>query len=98
MYLLHSFGEGLWRVCRDISAIPGCVMSVDTFYSEVARAAVDAGAHIVNDISGGRADRDMMSTVRTRLMRVLLHADDLVRPIGQACHSSTMLARAPSSA
>jgi dihydropteroate synthase len=40
------------------------VISVDTFYSEVAKAAVEAGAHIVNDVSGGRGDAKMLATVQ----------------------------------
>ena len=38
-------------------------LSVDTFRSEVARAAVAAGAHIINDISGGTFDDAMFTTV-----------------------------------
>jgi dihydropteroate synthase len=38
-------------------------ISVDTFYSEVAKAAAHAGATIVNDISGGQLDADMITTV-----------------------------------
>ncbi len=40
----------------------GIVMSIDTTRSEVAEAALDAGASIVNDVSGGLAD-DRMSAV-----------------------------------
>lgn len=39
------------------------IISVDTTWSEVARAAVKAGADIVNDISGGTYDGAMFSTV-----------------------------------
>jgi dihydropteroate synthase len=39
------------------------VISVDTTRSAVARAAVKAGADIINDISGGTYDRAMLSTV-----------------------------------
>jgi dihydropteroate synthase len=46
-------------------------LSVDTFYSKVARSAVEAGAHIVNDISGGRADPEMMATVRKGLIQLM---------------------------
>jgi dihydropteroate synthase len=43
---------------------PGAVISVDTFRSEIAREAVQgAGAAIINDISGGRADNKMIRTV-----------------------------------
>lgn len=39
------------------------ILSIDTFRSEVAKAAVDIGAAIVNDISAGNLDADMMKTV-----------------------------------
>ncbi|HYP44838.1 MAG TPA: dihydropteroate synthase [Propionibacteriaceae bacterium] len=41
----------------------GAVVSVDTMRAEVAERAVHAGARLVNDVSGGRADPDMLSTV-----------------------------------
>lgn len=55
------------RVVPAIEAIvahfPDALISVDTFRSPVARAAVQAGAHIVNDVSGGSLDADMLTTV-----------------------------------
>ena len=42
---------------------PSMIISVDTFYSSVAAAACKAGASMVNDISAGTIDRDMLSTV-----------------------------------
>ena len=44
-------------------AAEGVTISVDTMRAEVARAAVDAGAVLVNDVSGGRADPAMFETV-----------------------------------
>ena len=41
----------------------GAVVSVDTMRAGVARACVDAGAHLVNDVSGGLADPSMLPTV-----------------------------------
>ena len=38
-------------------------VSIDTMKSEVARAAVEAGAIVVNDVSGGLADPEMLPTV-----------------------------------
>ena len=38
-------------------------MSVDTTKGQVARRAIDAGATIVNDVSGGLADPDMLAAV-----------------------------------
>ncbi|MDP6391331.1 MAG: dihydropteroate synthase [Alphaproteobacteria bacterium] len=42
-----------------VAAHPGVVVSIDTFRSEVAAAALDAGAEIVNDVWALRADPDM---------------------------------------
>ena len=41
----------------------GVTVSVDTFYASVAQAAIDAGAHIINDVSGGRFDPKMFATL-----------------------------------
>ncbi|HEX5023851.1 MAG TPA: dihydropteroate synthase [Agriterribacter sp.] len=42
---------------------PGALVSIDTFSSGVAKAAVKAGAAIINDISAGNMDGEMISTV-----------------------------------
>ncbi len=44
------------------NAYPGICISVDTFYSEVAGVAHEAGANIINDISGGTLDPNMFPT------------------------------------
>ncbi len=53
------------RVIPVIKALSGkgVVMSVDTMRASTARLAVEAGAEIVNDVSGGAADPEMFSTV-----------------------------------
>ncbi len=60
-----SVAEELDRVLPVVSALAaaGASVSVDTMRAEVAAAAVDAGAVLVNDVSGGRADPDMFGTV-----------------------------------
>lgn len=59
--------EELKRVIPVIEAInrefPSSYISIDSFHSKVAREAVDAGAVIVNDISGGAFDREMLTIV-----------------------------------
>lgn len=40
-----------------------CVLSVDTFHASVAAAAIERGAAIINDVSGGREDAAMFATV-----------------------------------
>lgn len=42
---------------------PGIILSVDTFRSGVAKQALDHGASIINDVSAGMLDCDMMETV-----------------------------------
>lgn len=43
------------------SNFPGSIFSIDTFYSTVAKAAVNAGAGIINDISAGNMDSEMIA-------------------------------------
>ncbi len=42
---------------------PDSIISIDTYHSAVAKAAVNAGASIVNDISAGNMDETMLETV-----------------------------------
>jgi len=62
-----SAEEEINRVIPVIEAIaqqyPDAIISVDTFYSAVAIAAVKAGASVVNDVSGGTMDHDMLNVV-----------------------------------
>lgn len=60
-----SVEEELARVLPVIDALAesGAVVSVDTMRAEVARAAVEAGAAAVNDVSGGLADASMLGVV-----------------------------------
>jgi len=59
-----SVAEELRRVLPVVRALgeTGCV-SIDTMRAEVVAAAVDAGARLVNDVSGGRADPAMLPLV-----------------------------------
>lgn len=57
-----------------IKEFPEAYISVDTFRSEVARAAVGEGACLVNDISGGELDSAMYSTVADlKVPYILMH-------------------------
>jgi dihydropteroate synthase len=57
--------EELKRVLPVVQALAsaGASVTVDTMRAEVARAAIDAGAVGVNDVSGGLADGDMLGAV-----------------------------------
>ena len=50
------------------------VLTIDTFRASVAEAAINAGAHIINDISGGQLDDDMFAIVaRLQVPYILMH-------------------------
>src|SRR5579884_1022882 len=59
--------EELRRIMPVIEAVlrerPTAILSVDTYKAEVARAAVNAGCEIVNDVSALRWDKEMAATV-----------------------------------
>ncbi|MDE6809943.1 MAG: dihydropteroate synthase [Muribaculaceae bacterium] len=57
---LDRLGRGIEIVRHIAPAIP---VSIDTFRSSVAREAIEMGADIVNDISGGDLDPDMFETI-----------------------------------
>ncbi|GAB4820142.1 hypothetical protein N2152v2_007188 [Parachlorella kessleri] len=51
------------RALAEDEATRGTPLSIDTYYAEVAEAAVAVGASIVNDVSGGLLDERMLPTV-----------------------------------
>jgi dihydropteroate synthase len=62
-----SVQEELDRVLPVISALAGsgAAISIDTMRVEVAKAAINAGACMVNDVSGGKADSEMLPYIAT---------------------------------
>ncbi len=70
--------EELQRVIPLIEAIAGelpeALISIDTFRSKVAKNAIEAGASIINDVSGGQADEAMFKTVaKLKAPYILMH-------------------------
>jgi dihydropteroate synthase len=64
-----SLEEELRRVIPVIEQLRdkiGILISIDTSKSEVAKAALEAGASIVNDVTGGRGDEEMMPLIANR--------------------------------
>ncbi|WP_375492799.1 dihydropteroate synthase [uncultured Jatrophihabitans sp.] len=92
-----SADEELRRVKPVISTLAahGVAVSVDTYRASVAAAALDAGAIVVNDVSGGLGDDAMAAVVRdagcpwilmhwrghSERMQELAHYDDVVREV-----------------
>jgi dihydropteroate synthase len=62
-----SVNEELNRTVNIIKSIrqrfPDAIISIDTFRSEVAKAAIAEGASMINDVSGGTLDDSMFQTV-----------------------------------
>ncbi len=50
----------------------GVAISIDTMRAEVARAAIEAGAGVINDVSGGKSDPEMLSYVSTLTVPYIL--------------------------
>ncbi|WP_258101226.1 dihydropteroate synthase [Marinoscillum pacificum] len=93
--------EEINRVCGPIEAIskqfPDIQISIDTFRADVATAAVGSGASIVNDISAGLLDAQMLETVgklkvpyiamhmrgTPQTMKELTSYDDLLKEVMQ---------------
>ncbi|HEY5407643.1 MAG TPA: dihydropteroate synthase [Ginsengibacter sp.] len=71
------------------------LLSIDTYHSSVAKAAVNAGASIVNDISAGEMDKNMIHTVSSlgvpyicmhikglpETMHLTIHYDNIVTEV-----------------
>lgn len=51
------------KLIRSMPEAKDVAISVDTYRSDVARDAINAGAHIVNDVSAGLMDPEMLRTV-----------------------------------
>jgi dihydropteroate synthase len=73
-----SIEEEIRRVSKALQLItknlPEAILSVDTFRSTVAEAAVQEGACIVNDISAGALDPQMFSTIaKLQVPYVVMH-------------------------
>jgi len=62
-----------------ITNIPGIIISVDTVWSLTAKRSIEAGAHIINDISAGIIDPEMMSVVASfhHIPYIMMHMKGL---------------------
>lgn len=70
--------EELQRILPVVEALvkefPEIILSIDTFRSEVAQQCVEAGAAMINDISAGNLDEQMMETVaQLQVPYIMMH-------------------------
>lgn len=73
-----STADELKRIIPVIEAIhkrfPEAILSIDTFRAQVAQEGIEAGAHLINDISGGELDEAMFETVaKLGVPYILMH-------------------------
>ncbi len=53
---------------------PDILISVDTFRSDIAQVCIDAGAAIINDISAGNLDKEMIPTIgKLKVPYIMMH-------------------------
>lgn len=61
-----------------VKALPQAIVSIDTFYADVAKEAVKAGASIVNDVSAASIDPDLLRIVaELQVPYVLMHMNGI---------------------
>lgn len=67
--------ERLAKVIKSVrKQFPEVLISADTFRASIASKAIDAGANIINDISGGTMDEMMFSTIaKLKVPYILMH-------------------------
>jgi dihydropteroate synthase len=85
-----SVDEELARVIPVITTLRKNVsafISIDTSKAPVARAAIDAGAVIINDVTGGRADAEMFAVAaERRAALIIMHMQGMPRTMQAAPH------------
>ncbi|HEY2714246.1 MAG TPA: dihydropteroate synthase [Chthoniobacterales bacterium] len=66
--------ERVLPVIQQLKAAVSSLISIDTSKAKVARAALEAGATIINDVTGGRGDPEMLAlTAETGAALVIMH-------------------------
>ncbi|MDO9268010.1 MAG: dihydropteroate synthase [Methylobacter sp.] len=84
--------EQIQRVVPVIEAIrqqlnSDVLISIDTTLSEVAKAALDAGADIINDVSGGREDAAILTlAAQTGVPIILMHSQGMPKTMQDNPH------------
>jgi dihydropteroate synthase len=61
---------------------PQILVSIDTMYGEVAQEAVNLGADLINDVSGGELDESILSvSAKTNIPYVLTHSPGFIKSV-----------------
>ena len=86
-----SAEEEIRRIGNMISLIkkefPEALISLDTFYAEVVKFGYNEGIDMVNDISGGYFDENLLKTVaETKLPYILMHSNSTYQNMHEKIH------------
>ena len=86
-----SAEEEIRRIGNVISLIkkefPEALISIDTFYADVVKFGYNEGMDVVNDISGGDFDENLLKTVaETKLPYILMHSNSTYQNIHEKIH------------
>jgi len=91
-----SAGEEMQRVLPVVQMLSKktdkVLLSIDTYHASVAEAAVHAGASIVNDISAGEMDKNMINTVALlRVPYICMHIKGVPQTMHLAIHYENII-------
>ena len=86
-----SAEEEIRRIGNVISLIkkefPEALISIDTFYADVVKFGYNEGMDVVNDISGGYFDENLLKTVaETKLPYILMHSNSTYQNMHEKIH------------
>ena len=86
-----SAEEEIRRIGNVISLMkkefPEALISIDTFYADVVKFGYNEGMDVVNDISGGDFDENLLKTVaETKLPYILMHSNSTYQNIHEKIH------------
>ncbi len=88
--------EELWRITPIVALLlkefPEILLSIDTFRSKVAEECIEFGAAIINDISAGNIDVNMMETIaKHKVPYIMMHMKGTPQNMQQNTHYDNLL-------
>ena len=91
-----SEDEELKRILPIVQIIlkefPEVLLSIDTFRSAIAKSCIEAGACVINDISAGRLDKNMLQTVANlQVPYIMMHMKGTPQTMQQQTQYSNLV-------
>jgi dihydropteroate synthase len=81
------------RVLKSVrKEYPEIIISIDTYYANVAKYSIENGADIINDISGGEIDNEMFRTIADlKVPYILMHIKGTPENMNQFTHYNNII-------